>query len=369
VEKNDFQAFLRTTFSMAPYGRDGDYIYSSKNLANKAAYNGRVFLDRNYNGILDDGDRYIEDAKVQIGTRDSDVSLQDGYTSYIGSPRDDYENLTINADTLNNPFYLPSSDGISTVLRPGTLTTQNFPVIETGYIEGTILGPDGALAGVRMQLLKDNEILDTTTTAYDGFYTFEYIVPGQYAVQIDPSYEQIDIPPKEISVSSENLFLSKVDFQILGQADEEDCACRDSEGRITQDCLLRLALKGMKQPAPSDSCVNPDLPTVQDIRISQSDGKMRLVLDFDKQPNYYRISEPKEKTEISLNLYQANWFLDTRWEDETKDFIDGYFIEYLPDDTVRIIILATDTIRIKKSETLLPDGEFGHRVYFDFARE
>ena len=41
--ESGLRAFLRTSFAMAPYGENGNYIFSSRNLSNKTAYGGRVF--------------------------------------------------------------------------------------------------------------------------------------------------------------------------------------------------------------------------------------------------------------------------------------------------------------------------------------
>ncbi|HPF78810.1 MAG TPA: hypothetical protein PLF01_05880, partial [Alphaproteobacteria bacterium] len=92
--ENGLRAFLRATFSMAPYGQNGDYIFSSKNLSNRGALNANVYLDKNYDGQFDEGDEPIQDAKVDIGRRETNLSDESGYASYAGSPKDEYENIT-----------------------------------------------------------------------------------------------------------------------------------------------------------------------------------------------------------------------------------------------------------------------------------
>lgn len=254
-----FRAFLRATFSMAPYGKNGDYIYNSKNLSNKAALNGLVFLDEDYDGEFDPEEPVLQDAILDIGRRETHPSDESGYATYIGSTRNQYENVILNPDSLENPFMISGVEGYNTVLRPATAPYLHFPVIETGVIDGTITTIEGPLAGVRVQLLENDEVINDTISAFDGYYTFEFIKPGDYIIRIDPSYEQLNIPPRYVSVTSENLFLDGIDFQIFGQAEEAACVeTGDDNGRITQNCQTPSAQSGVVQPAQffSDQVTN-----------------------------------------------------------------------------------------------------------------
>ena len=327
------------------------------------------FLDKNYDGIFDEDDEIIENAKVSINRRETDVSDSNGYARYIGSSNNDYENIFLNTDTLENPFLVPGSEGFSTVLRPGTFTTMDFPVIETGLIDGIVEGPNGPLAGVRMELLKDDEVIETTTTAFDGFYTFEYIKPADYIVRIDPSYEQVNIPPRHVSVTSENLFLSNVGFQISGQAADEDaCTVEDSEGRVTQKCQSCTVQAGMERPAHTYSVVNPDLPTVINLRFESRKSHLSMMLDYDGIPNAYEIIQTKNNKEISIILSKTNWGVKKLWENKTPRVLEKYKVESLPNGDTRIILMAVDTIKVKKSEKLKPDEKHCHRIHFDLIK-
>lgn len=363
-----FRSFLRATFSMAPYGKNGDYIFSSKNLSNKAAYNGRVFLDKNYDGQFNNGDEIIEDAKINIGRRETNISDKSGYADYIGSPRNEYENISLDTDTLGNPFMLAGNEGISTVLRPATLTNFDFPVIETGLIDGTVEGKSGPLAGVRMQLVKNGDVIDSTTTAYDGFYTFEYIEPGSYIVQVDPSYEQVNIPPRNISVTSENLFQSGIVFQLSGQAAEDACTDEDSEGRITQNCPSVSVQEGMLQPAHTNLIENSDFPTIENLYFVQDTSHLKMVLDYDKEPNDYQVIHAKDNKEISIILSETNWNVKKSWENKNPKVLKEYLIEKQSNGDTKIILIPVNSIQVKASKKLEPDGNSGHRIHFDLIK-
>jgi len=218
-----------------------------------------------------------------------------------------------------------------------------------------------------MELIQDENIIDTTSTAFDGYYTFEYIKPGSYTVRIDPSYEQVRIPPKEISVTSETLFQSGIDFQILEQADEVDCANGTRDGRITQKCPNTIAQVGNTQPAslfPTQS----NAPRVDKIRMAERPTFLRLVLDYDKPPSPYQVSLAKDNKEITVIFVNTQWNIGTFWENNESKVLKSYSIERLENDSIKMIFKPIDTINVKYSEILEPDHTGGHRIYFDFIK-
>jgi len=366
-EQDGFRSFLRTTLSAAPYGKNNNYILSSQNLSSRSALNANVFLDKDYNGVFSEGDEIIKDAKVDIGRRETNPSDASGHAQYLGPARDDYENITLNNESLENPFLIPNQSGYRSLLRPATVISADFPVIETGIIDGIISTNTGALAGVRMELLQDGNVINTTSTAFDGYYNFEYIKPGLYTIRIDPSYEQVRIPPKEISVTSETLFQSGIDFQILEQADEVDCANGTRDGRITQKCPNTIAQAGNTQPASLFPTHN-NAPRVDKIRMAERPTFLRLVLDYDKPPSPYQVSIAKDNKEITVIFTNAQWNVGAFWENNESKILKSYSIEKLENGSIKMIFKPVDTINVKYSEILEPDHTGGHRIYFDFIK-
>ncbi|MCI5060570.1 MAG: carboxypeptidase-like regulatory domain-containing protein [Alphaproteobacteria bacterium] len=365
-----FRTFLRASFSMAPYGKNGDYIFSSKSLSSRAALSGRTFLDKNYDGEFNGDDEPLEDVVLDIGKRETKPSNKEGYATYIGSPKNEYENILLNFDSLENPFMVSPVAGYSTLLRPASAIHTDFPVIETGVIDGTIYTHEGALAGVRIELLANNEVIDNTTSAFDGFYTFEYVNPGDYIIRIDPSYEQLNVPPKEISVTSKNLFHYGVDFNITGQADEEACVeIYDIKegGRITPNCQSHSTQGGTPQPAHTLSERGNTSSIVQNIRIGTHPDYMRLTLDL-SAPTNFKIIEAKDNKEITIQFPEAVWNAAPSWKAQDSSVLKGFMVEENPLGGTKIILQAVSKINIKQSETLKPDEKHGHRIYFDLVK-
>lgn len=361
-----FRSFLRATFSMAPYGRNSDYIFSSKNLSNRASLNGMVFLDKNNDGEFNGDDEPIEDAQIKIGARATKPSNADGYATYTGASKNNYEDITLNIDSLNTPFALSRVEGYSAVLRPSSPLFLDFPVVETGIIEGNIEASEGALSGVRMELLADGQVISTTSSAFDGFYVFEYVVPNNYTVRIDPSYEQVNIPPRAILVTPENLFHTDIDFQIFEQAGGVACVDKiEDDGRITQICPSSSTQSGM-QPAHINSDWRDKFPTVQNVRITKGPRYIKVILDFDKKPNSYKVIQARHNKEISIFLANTNWGMKEKWKNLIPEVLKGYLVESLPNGDARVIMKAVKAIRIKEQSILKPDDTHGHRIYFEF---
>ena len=92
--------------------------------------------------------------------------------------------------------------------------------------------------------------MDTVETAYDGFYTFEYVAPGDYTVQVDPSYK-VHVPPMRISVASDDLLANGADLLLMEKAEEAEPsgqAEKGSEVAHTHDALPDGS--ETEQPAP-----------------------------------------------------------------------------------------------------------------------
>lgn len=363
-KEEGLRAFWRTTFSMAPYGPNNDYEFSSKNLSNRAALAANTYLDNNYDGVFNAGDEPIEGAIFNVGKRSSTPAEQNGYASYIGSSKGEYEPVQIDPDSLKDPSYVSSIPDYEVALRSGIAKRVEFPIIKTGTIDGIVSGANGGFSSVRMQLVSDAEIVATTTTAFDGYYSFEYIVPGQYQVRLDPSYEQILIPPKPVLVTSEDLFHYNIDFRIIEQTGEVACVVKNDSGEITQFSPSAATLAGMKQSAHSYYYE----ASVTDVRFSQSDHMMRMVLDYDEKPTGYDIIEAKDNEEISIIFPKTGWNVAEKWANDMPKVLGAYAVETLPNCDTRLILKPVKSIKVTEHEVLMPDEENGHRIYFDFKK-
>lgn len=364
------RAFLRASFSMAPFGKDGDYIYSSKNLSSRSALNGRVFLDRNYDGQYDADDRLLEDAKIDVGRRETGLSGSDGYAQLLGTAKNEYENLILDTDTLEDPYFVSGIAGYNAAMRAGQSLNVDFPVIATGVIDGFVTTNIEPLASVRMELLKGDKVLDNATTAYDGYYMFEYVEPGKYTIRIDPAYDQVNVPPREILVTSGNLFHYGVDFLIIEQAEEVPCEASDSDGRITQNCRDFPSPGWTIQSAHSipGGAAPSGLPAISNLRIAEFPDYTRVVLDL-SSPLAYELIKEKDDKEISLVISNTGWDLMKVWANQTPVLIDSFWAEELLDGRSRLVLQSINKLHVRKKEVKKPEELSGkYQIYLELTK-
>jgi hypothetical protein len=168
---------------------------SSTSLANSGAMSVRVFEDENNDGIFNEGEKVIEGAKAKaVQAQRQAFSGDDGIALIKNLPVNLKTDITIDRDTLGDPFFIPSAKGISITPRKGFLDKVDFPVVTSGEIDGTIYsvdarGNENNLAYVAINLLNENgDVVETTQSEYDGYYLFVDLVPGQYFVSVADDY-------------------------------------------------------------------------------------------------------------------------------------------------------------------------------------
>ncbi len=214
-----FDFTVRASTSLAPYGKNGKYIMNSRSLRSRTALNSRLFLDRNLNAVYDEGDVPVDNAMLMLNKQESGDSDVDGFVQNVRSARGNYVALTLVEESTENPFYKSYYPGFNVLSRPGVRQHVDFPIVETGVIEGYATFEDGRpVPGLRMQLVDgEGRLLNETMTFYDGYYSFEFVKPGSYIVRADPALN-LNLPPRIITLSTDALFAYGSDVRLLEKA-------------------------------------------------------------------------------------------------------------------------------------------------------
>jgi len=160
--------------------------------ATQGALMSRVYLDHNGNGEFDDGDRPLEGVRLEIDRGIlRNKSDTDGFI-YIPSVTPN-RNLVVKVDpdSLGDPFLVPSKKGVTIAAHPGGTARVDFPVVTTGEIDGTVFKVEATkvfpVSGAEVQLLDaDGNVVRDLRSAFDGFFLFEFVPPGDYAVRVNP---------------------------------------------------------------------------------------------------------------------------------------------------------------------------------------
>ena len=192
VDDGSFGARLTASFGLGREPRSGDPRLGAKAVADKGAASVRVFLDRNTNGRFDGEDEPIEGVRFKANQGPtSEATDEEGVAFLSGLPPHQTIYLELAKASLEDPYWLPSPEGVTLVPRPGAVAQAEFPVIATAEIDGTVFQRVGdknhAVSNVVVQLLgPDGDVVKEVKSAFDGFYLLDFLRPGRYLLRIDP---------------------------------------------------------------------------------------------------------------------------------------------------------------------------------------
>ncbi len=365
-----FDLMLRASTTLGPDAEDGSYIFTTSYKGHNTALKIRLFHDKDSDGEYGEGDEPVEGGKVFVNQNKTTPSDSNGIIELLGAGPPGLVNVRVDQESLPNPFLTSIKEGYSTVLRLRSKPFIDFALIDTGSIDGVIRFEDGApIPGLIVQLVSsDGLVLQEVPTLSDGFYVFEFVRPGIYIVQVSASH-QINVPPKTVSVTSEEIFAYGVDLTLLEQA-EEVSATKEADGgsgRVAHTYHNAPVADGTLQPAPYPSD-DGFQPVVSAVRIGEHPYKVRLVLDL-SGPSDYKITSENGGDIINIDLPSTAWDAD-RYHDLSKHPIFEK-CEVLGIDGgtgSRLRLHARSPIETFYNTAIPPEKGRGHRIYADFLK-
>lgn len=195
--------------------RDGEYVLSDERSSRRARVQGTVFLDHDGDGSFDDSDEPLSDVGVQVGGGERrERTGKKGRVMMMGLRPRNPVTVQLDQSTLRNPYWKPKQEGYTLVPRTGTVPEVKFPVIQTGVVDGYVhlQGTEKDVPGLELVLLdQEGKEVATSTTAFDGYYVFEYIRPGNYILKAKKG-ERVRIEPTRVSISEDQLIKSGLEL-------------------------------------------------------------------------------------------------------------------------------------------------------------
>lgn len=178
------------SFSMARDPSRGQWHMQRQGAANAGSISTHIFQDDNYNGMFDEGEKTVADAKPRINNLPLPDSSQDG--SFI-SPIPAYEptNISVDPASLKDPMLSPGSAGYRVMTRPGDVVSLNLPVISTSEVDGIIVsenesGVYAPLANIVVQMADEKGKVKRVVSEAEGYFIFEKVRPGAYTLSVPP---------------------------------------------------------------------------------------------------------------------------------------------------------------------------------------
>jgi len=184
-------AFLNFGFSLG-HKPDSGWAMSYKEAARDGMVSARVYLDKNNNGMYDEGDELIPGATLQADSGGRSVTDKNGVALLQGLRSEAQSNVTLEEASLENAYWVVKDKGYTVTSRAGVPVALDFAVVESGDIEGDIFiesadGKQEIASNVVIQLVDDKgEVLRETRSSFDGYYLMDRVAVGSYHLRVSP---------------------------------------------------------------------------------------------------------------------------------------------------------------------------------------
>ena len=196
-DDDNWRLGLFSRFSIGFDTNTDEYFLSKRSLANSGTLMVRVFLDSNNNNIQDDGEKGIEGVKVKgVQNYRRAVTNENGLAILKGMPANRTTDIVIESGSISEPFLVAANDGFSITPRAGFVEYMEIPLNHSSELEGTVYKQDEQgssevqpFATVKL-LDKQGKQVAQTQAAYDGYYLFTDLRPGEYKAVIDDEFKQ-----------------------------------------------------------------------------------------------------------------------------------------------------------------------------------
>ncbi len=217
---------LSAKLSMGHDPISDDYRFVNRRLAATGGFAAFLFEDTNLNGVFDEGERPIPNASVQaIHSRGRAITDEQGIAFLAGLAKNRATDIELDVGSLEDPFWLPSREGVSINPRPGIVHPIEIPIVVGGEIEGSVYIRDesgNAREGSykEVQLLDtEGNVVDSVVSGFDGYYLFTQVLPGQYQIKVadaELARNQLKVKaPLQVDVTPENSLLLGANLDLV----------------------------------------------------------------------------------------------------------------------------------------------------------
>ncbi len=219
--EREFYAVLNTRFGiLKDPSRDKIRLYD-RNLTNSGAVSAFVFLDKDGDGKFNGDDEPLEGIVVKAPQNGGRLATdENGVALFNRMAKLRLTDILLDNDSLQDPVWVSSFDGVSVLPRAGYVAEVSFPIHMSGELDGSIYAGNGrALRNIGLKLYNDKgDVEQSARTDPTGFYYFSQIPPGRYFLIIDeksaaaggfirPKPQQIEIGYDGTVIYSNNLYV------------------------------------------------------------------------------------------------------------------------------------------------------------------
>ncbi len=261
----DTDGKLSTSVSMrmglARDPQTGDLYSSGRALTSYGGLSAHVFIDNDGDGAFGPEDEPAEGVKVvALQPHRSELTGADGMALLTDLPEARPTDIVIDSETFPDPYLISGASGFSILPRPGRVAEGLFPLHHSGEIDGTVtlIWPNSphknqAAAGLRLYLYDTSgRKVMFTKAAYDGFYLFSLVPPGDYFLLPDGDDLRLlggESPmPRKVRIGYDGTILSGIDFTLPGGQNPVTIAVADDFSKFLEAHAGDLA-PGVEPPS------------------------------------------------------------------------------------------------------------------------
>ncbi len=381
---------FRASTGLGPYGEDESYIARSEPFRNAGPINAFVYLDKDYDGEFSEGDEPVEGTKLQLGPRLSrEETDADGLFTELTTSVGSKQAVRVLEKSIDDPYIVSATDGIAVYPRPGVAQYVELALVETGAIDGTLFGENGTpFGGLDLQIMNaDAEIVQTSRTASDGYFSFERIPPNSYTIRAAPE-TGVTMPFKFVDLTPDNLFQFGINIYANDNKFASDGLIETEvgdDGSLNVKNILSIA-KGFKERNPfirNANATAPALPKtsngnnniqkvssvkgdvrVRTARIGKHSDKERVVLDLNAAIDYSVQKDPLSNS-IIVDMPSVGWTAQPEYQGKPTSRLQGYYIQELEQGGTRLVLQVAPAARLGKHGLLAPHADKKDRLYID----
>lgn len=183
-------------FSLGFNSKSNDYFINKRSLVQSGSLIVHVYLDENNNGVYDEGEQNLEGVKVKgLQNYRRAITDKNGMALLSGMPANLTTDIVIEPGSISEPFLVAATDGFSITPRAGFVEYMEIPLNHSSEVEGTVY-KHNEQGGSEIQPFATVRLLDKqgkqvaqTQAAYDGYYLFTDLRPGQYQAVIAEDFK------------------------------------------------------------------------------------------------------------------------------------------------------------------------------------
>ena len=193
---DDWRLGIYSRFSLGFDVEHNTYFVSKRTLTNTGSLMLRVFLDQNNNGIMDDDEHGVGGVKVKgVHNYRQAITDEHGVALLTSMPANRTTDIILDRNSFEDPFLIPANEGFSITPRAGLVEYMDFALNNASEVEGVVYQQKGETTQIQpfatIALLNEKGAqVAQTQAAYDGYYLFTDLKPGQYKAVIDDEYKQ-----------------------------------------------------------------------------------------------------------------------------------------------------------------------------------